>query len=312
MSIAVAILIGSLVVIAAIAFFLASQWTPDRPVEALAPRWAGPRSRFIALDGMQVHLRDEGVRDDPAPLVLLHGTGSSLHTWQGWADRLASTRRLIRFDRPGFALTGPNPNGDYSMAYYVGFLDRLLDALGIDRCVVVGNSSGGRMAWEYAAAKPGRVHSLVLLAPAGYPRTTPLPSGLRVAMSPLGPILLHLVPKSAVRKGLEGNYGDPARVSDASVDASYDLMMRRGVRKALGETLRQAEAKDNSALIPQIKSPALIIWGDQDTVIPPAAAERFHSDLRGSRLVILPGVGHLAQEEEPEMTVAAFRDFASR
>jgi len=299
-----------LIVAMGLALAIARAWTPDRSVESLATRWARPPSTFIPLDGMQVHLRDEGVRDDPTPVVLLHGTGSSLHTWQGWADRLAPTRRVIRLDRPGFGLTGPNPKGDYTMAYYVGFLDRLLDALGIESCVLVGNSSGGRMAWEYAAAKPARVHGLVLLAAAGYPRTTPLPTGLRIAMSPIGPLLLHLISKSVVRKGLESNYGDPAKLPDVSVDWSYEITMRRGVRAALGETLRQAEAVDDSALIPQVRAPALIIWGDRDTVIPPADAQRFHADLQNSRLLMLPGVGHLPQEEAPDETVAAFRDFA--
>src|SRR5437762_2343217 len=80
-------------------------WAPDRPVSALTDRWATPPSRFVPVLGMQVHVRDEGRSDDPVPIVLLHGTSASLHTWDGWADALARSRRVVRFDLPGFGLT---------------------------------------------------------------------------------------------------------------------------------------------------------------------------------------------------------------
>jgi len=97
--------------------FFYRHWAPDRSVESLAARWAQAPSQFVAMDGMRVHLRDEGPHDDPAPIVLLHGTGSSLHTWDGWASRLSPTRRVIRFDRPGFGLTGPDLRNRYGMAH---------------------------------------------------------------------------------------------------------------------------------------------------------------------------------------------------
>ncbi len=288
-------------------------WTPDRPLALLKARWAKPPSQFVAIDGMQVHLRDEGPRDDATPIVMLHGTGSSLYTWQGWADRLKATHRVIRFDRPGFALTGPNPRNDYSMRYYSQFLKQLLDRLGVQKAIVVGNSSGGRMAWEFAVADPDRVSKLVLLAPGGYPRSTPLPMGLRIAMSPImSPLLEHILPKAQVRKGLESTYGDPAKVTDEQVDRNYEITLREGNRKALGETLRQAQSVDDSALIKRVTVPTLILWGTKDTVIPaiPDAAE-FHRDIAGSTLIMLPGLGHLSQEEDPLTTEAMFEHWLS-
>ena len=294
---------------AALVILGALVWTPDRPVAALKARWARPPSKFVPIDGLLVHVRDEGLADDPMPIVLLHGTGGSLHTWEGLVDRLKASHRIISFDRPGFGLTGPNASGDYSMAYYVGFLGRLLDTLGVRRCILVGNSSGGRMAWEFAVAEPGRVGRLVLVAPAGYPRTTPLPLGLRIAMSPVGPVLLHLLPKAAVAKSVRATYGDPGKVTPEVVDRNYEIIMRQGDRKALGATLRQAQTSDHSALIAKVRAPTLIMWGTKDTVIPPADAQRFHSAIKGSTLVLLPGVGHLAQEEDPAGTAAAFERF---
>ncbi|MCU0805294.1 MAG: alpha/beta fold hydrolase, partial [Burkholderiales bacterium] len=149
--------------------FVAINWAPDRPVSALKQRWAPPPSTFVEVAGMQVHLRDEGPRDDATPVVLLHGTSASLHTWQGWADALKDERRVIRFDLPGFGLTGPTPDGVYTMDAYVRFVLAMLDRLGVQRAVLAGNSFGGSVAWATALAAPDRVAKLVLVDSAGYP-----------------------------------------------------------------------------------------------------------------------------------------------
>ena len=88
---------------------LGATWAPDRAVSELQARWAPPPSVFVDVAAMKVHLRDEGLRDDPSPIVLIHGTAASLHTWDGWVDALKAQRRVIRFDLPGFGLTGPTP-----------------------------------------------------------------------------------------------------------------------------------------------------------------------------------------------------------
>lgn len=288
----------------------AYNWTRDRSVEKLKARWASSPSRFIEMDGMQVHIRDEGPVDDPTPIVLIHGTGSSLHTWQGWADQLKATHRVISLDRPGFGLTGPNPTGNYTMAYYADFMRRFLDRMNVRRAILVGNSSGGRVAWRLAAASPDRVARLVLISPGGYPRTTPLPLGLRLSMSPVfGPILLHILPRSAVEKSLRAAYGDPSKVTPELVDRNIEVTSREGNRAALGATLRQALESDDSSLLRKITAPTLILWGTRDTVIPPSDTERFHDDIPGSVVKLLPGVGHLAQEEDPAGTVAALNQF---
>jgi pimeloyl-ACP methyl ester carboxylesterase len=282
-------------------------WKADRSVADLAKRWAQPPSSFIDIDGMHVHVRDEGPRDDGMPLVLVHGTGNSLHTWDGWVERLKGSHRVVRFDRPGFGLTGPNPSGDYTMKYYAGFVGRLLDVLHIDRCIIVGNSSGGRVAWTFAVDQPARVERLVLIAAAGYPRATPLSTGFRIAMSPLGPFVLHLISRSSVDASVRRTYGDPSKLTQDVLDRSYDMTLRSGVRRALGATLRAAHSIDDSASIAKVDAPTLIMWGSADTVIPATDAARFAADLRGSEVVMFPGVGHLPQEEEPDATVRALR-----
>jgi pimeloyl-ACP methyl ester carboxylesterase len=136
---------------------VAANWAPDKPLSALAARWAPPPSAFVPILGMQVHLRDEGPREDPTPIVLIHGTSASLHTWEGWVAALKDDRRVITFDLPGFGLTGPSPDGDYTIAGYVRFVGALLDKVGVKRCVLGGNSLGGNIAWATAHAMPDRV-----------------------------------------------------------------------------------------------------------------------------------------------------------
>jgi hypothetical protein len=119
--------------LAALVAMVVWSWAPDRGVDTLKARWATGPSHFVTLQGMQVHLRDEGPRDDPEPIVLIHGTSASLHTWDGWTAALKGQRRVIRMDLPGFGLTGPAPDGDYSMTRYAIFIAALMDQLGVRR-----------------------------------------------------------------------------------------------------------------------------------------------------------------------------------
>jgi pimeloyl-ACP methyl ester carboxylesterase len=89
-------------------------------------RWAPPPSIFLDVAGLQVHVRDQGPRDDDSPIVLIHGTSSSLHAFEGWAEVLAAQRRVVTFDLPGFGLTGPSADGDYSIDATVRFVVALL------------------------------------------------------------------------------------------------------------------------------------------------------------------------------------------
>ncbi|MFM8301218.1 MAG: alpha/beta fold hydrolase, partial [Gemmatimonadota bacterium] len=159
---------------------VAAVWAPDRSVDSLKARWAPAPSQFITLDGAAVHYRDEGPRDDPQPLLLLHGSAASLHTWEGWTAALRGERRVIRLDLPGFGLTGPFADGAGSLTRTLGVIESLLDTLGASKVVVAGNSLGGLYAWQLAARSPTRVAGLVLVDPAGYPsQATSVPVGFK-------------------------------------------------------------------------------------------------------------------------------------
>ena len=199
-----------------LAAFVTLSWAPDRPLDELTARWAPPPSQFVDLDGMSVHLRDQGRRDDPEPILLLHGTSASLHTWEGWVKELARQRRVISLDLPGFGLTGPFPDGDYRVEHYTQFLLALLDHLRVDRVVLVGNSFGGQLAWRFALAHPERSARLVLVDAAGYPRNAEsVPIGFRLAGIPaLAPLMGRLLPRSMIESSVRNVYGDPDKVDD--------------------------------------------------------------------------------------------------
>lgn len=290
---------------------VAFNWAPDRPVEALTARWAPPPSQFVEIDGMQVHLRDEGPRDDPRPIVLLHGTSSSLHTWDGWTESLRTGRRVIRVDLPGFGLTGPTPDGNYTIERYVAFMKATLDHFAIEHCVLAGNSFGGWIAWETALADPGRVDRLVLVDAAGYRLdSVAVPIGFRVAKVPvLNQLVKVTLPRGLVESSLRNVYGDPSRVTPELVDRYFDLTTRAGNREALVQRFRQSPPGVDAARIAGIRAPTLILWGGRDRLIPPVHAERFHRDIAGSQVVTFDDLGHVPQEEDPERTLAAALPF---
>jgi pimeloyl-ACP methyl ester carboxylesterase len=291
--------------------FFVMNWAPEKPVAALMKRWAPPPSIFVNAGGMSVHLRDEGPRDDPSPIVLLHGTGSSLHAWDGWAELLKDQRRIIRYDLAGFGLTGPSPDGVYTITRDVGLLIAILDKLGIAHCVLGGNSLGGAVAWRAALAHPARVEKLILVDAGGYnTRSVSVPLGLRLARMPgVNLLLSNTLPRFLVEQGFRNVFGDPRKVTREMVDRSIALMQREGNRRALIARIEQTERKSLAHRIPELKQAALIMWGGRDRLIPPRDALRFHRDISRSTLALFDDLGHAPEEEDPVATASAVKHF---
>ncbi len=301
------------------ALMLALSRAPDRSVQSLVARWAPPPSLFIDLNGQLVHLRDEGPRD-AIPLVLLHGTSASLHTWEGWSAALRAHRRVITFDLPGFGLTGPF-SGRYAAWNYGGdelarFVLDLLDELKVERFAIGGNSLGGEVAWRVASLAPQRVQRLVLVDAAGYElRSESVPVGFRLAHIPgINRVFEWLLPRALVEASVREVYGDPSRVTPALIDRYFETTLREGNRRALvqrfrAQALDQRSVPANVARLRGLRVPTLLIWGARDRLIPPPIGERFKSDIAGSRLVVLDGLGHVPQEEDAAASVAPVRAF---
>jgi pimeloyl-ACP methyl ester carboxylesterase len=290
-----------------------STWAPDRTAQDLSARWAVPPSKFMPVLGMEVHFRDEGPRDDPLPIVLLHGTSASLHTWDGWVQELKVNRRVIRFDLPAFGLTGPDPHNDYSIAAYVRFVTAVLDKLGVQSCVLAGNSLGGQIAWATTVALPQRVQQLVLVDSAGYPfQSQSIPLAFRMARTPgLRVILEHVLPRSIVESSVRNVYGDPTKVTSALVDRYYELALRAGNRQALAHRFNQGLSADAST-IKNVKIPTLILWGAKDRLIPLENGQRFASDIADSKLVVFDSLGHVPHEEDAKATVDVVKTFLGK
>ena len=304
---------GALLILGALALGLSR--APDRAVETLVARWAPPPSDFIDVRGQVVHLRDEGPPDDALPVVLIHGTSASLHTWEGWVKALKGQRRVITLDLPAFGLTGPftgqyKPD-DYRGDTYARFVLDVLDELGVQRFVIGGNSLGGEVAWRTALLAPERVERLVLVDSAGLPvERAAVPFAWWLARAPgLSWLAEEVLPRAMVARALSSVYGDPQRIGSDLVDRYYELTLREGNRRALGLRLRQMDLRDASAQLKALNVPTLILWGGRDRLFPPAVVQRFQASIAGSRIVIFDDLGHVPHEEDSARTVAPVREF---
>ena len=297
-------LLGVLLFLSALALWMSR--APAWPVESLVARWAPPPSSFIDLDGQLVHLRDVGPRDDPEPLVLVHGSAASLHTWEGWARTLSAQHRVISFDLPGFGLSGPNADGRYSGERDARFVLALMDRLQVRRFAIAGNSLGGEVAWRTALLAPQRVTRLILVNATGLDAGVGIMRlGRLVARVPGLPQTFEaLLPRPLVVASLRGVYGDASRVDAPLVDRYYELLLREGNRRAMVQRLRQREPGQDAHRLRELKLPTLILWGSRDRLLPPAAALQFQRDIAGSRVVRLDGLGHVPQEEDAARSLA--------
>lgn len=178
----------------------------DIPLEELHAKYTTQESKFIAINGMNVHYKDEG--EGPV-IVLIHGTAASLHTWDAWAAVLQKTHRVIRMDIPAFGLTGPHPTGDYSIDSYVSFLAAFFEALSLKKVLLIGNSLGGNIAWQFTAKYPAQVDRLVLVDASGLPTGKAQPWIFSMARTPvINRLFLRITPKAIVKQNLTQVYED--------------------------------------------------------------------------------------------------------
>ena len=291
-------------------------YVPAIPPEALNRKYEVKPSQYLKVNGMEVHYRAEGPLSDSLPLVLLHGTSSSLFAWNGWVELLKDRHRIVRLDLPGFGLTGPHPEGDYDVETYLNFLQSFLSELGIEKCIIAGNSLGGEIAWRYALNNPGQVKKLILIGAAGYPvdiEKLPLSrlplSYLWLRVPLIRELSVRFTTPQVMHESLEYLYGDPEKVTEEVTEIYFDMTHREGNREALTERMESFGRPAPWQEIPEIDIPVLILWGEQDRLIPVENARRFHRDLPRSRLVIFPEAGHMPMEEIPEKSAKAAEQF---
>ena len=277
--------------------------TPDTDRAEMIAKYGNEASRFLDDGhGAKIHYRDEGNKDGPA-LLLIHGSNSLLQTWEPLVALLGDKYRLISLDLYGHGLTGPNPTGAYDADTNIAVAVRVLDTVGVDKAYWVGNSMGGWLTWRAGLSVPERIAGLVLIDASGaqVEQKGQLYLGARLAQSSVGQMLLpEITPRFLVKSSLEENFAQPERLTEALVDRYWELLRFPGNRQAAVDRAKTPREPEKWAEVGTLKMPVLLLWGEQDKVIPLSHARAFEAAIPGSKLITYADAGHLPMEETPE------------
>lgn len=294
--------IGLIFITLAAIFFIMR--TPDIPSEVIQKKYANSASQFIDINGLNTHYRQEGTGPH---LLLLHGTASSLHTWDGWVSVLKNEFTITRLDLPAFGLTGAHPDGDYSMSFYTKFIDAFINQVGLDTVYLAGSSLGGGISWSYALEHPEKVKKLILIDASGYPSDN-RPFVFTLAQNPLtAGLLKSITPRSFIEKNINEVYYDDSKITSELIDRYYELALAPGNRQAFIDRARNKMNYEYNR-IKEIKTPTLILWGKYDEWITVEDAYRFEDDIENSILKIYES-GHVPMEENPITTALDTKEF---
>ena len=284
---------------------LLSQLKRDKTFEALTPTYADGHSSFYKWKGINVHFKDEG---SGIPIIFLHGTSSSLHTWDKLTSYLKNHVRIIRMDLPGFGLTGPHPEKDYSLNAYIQFLEPFTKYIGVSQFIIAGNSWGGLLAWYYASQHQQKVAGLILIDAAGY-RMSKIPKRFLACRYILGRwILRHTMSRWLIKNGLKEVYSISGLIDNSMVTRYMDLTLRAVNRQAFLDFIRKRERPDLK-LLQRIQSPALILWGRLDDMYSVEQAFVFQENLSSAIVAIVENAGHVPMEEAPDVCAGHIREF---
>ncbi|WP_309645023.1 alpha/beta hydrolase [Phenylobacterium sp.] len=305
-------MLGRLGIMLAAAVLLAG-CAADIPYADLEAKYANPASRYLTLpSGVRVHYRDQGKADGPT-LVLLHGFSASLHTWEPWVGELGSDYRVVSLDLPGHGLTRVPDGYGLSTDGNVAVVQGVARELRLPPFVLMGNSMGGGVAWNYALAHPDRLRGLVLVNSAGWPRAEAAesrPLAFKMMGNPVGRAVLRNVnPRPVAEPGLKDAYLDESLVTEALVDRYVDFARAPGRRALLLAPRSEPREPVTPAVFGRIATPTLVIHGDDDKVIPVADGRALAGAIPGAKLVTYPKVGHVPMEQIASRSAADVRTF---
>jgi pimeloyl-ACP methyl ester carboxylesterase len=294
-----------LLVISIIVILPVSLIRTDISVSDLETKFFNNGSKYINVNGLKIHYRDEG---KGFPLVLIHGVGASLHTWDIWTKNLKSEISVIRFDFPPFGLTGSRKDKKYSMQDYVLLVDLLLLKLNVKKCYMAGNSLGAMISLSYANTFPDRVTKLIPID-GGNKRPKKTSGVLKLTSIPfISSILQKMTPRFAVKLILQQVYGDDSKLTEKTVDRYYLLLRREGSRQGILDRSSSMQ-KELSFDVNKIKAKTLILWGEKDSWIPLKYGQILHRAIKNSKLIIYKNAGHVPMEEIPNKTLKDVRVF---
>ena len=251
------------------------------------------------------------------PVVLLHGLGGTKITWLPLLAPLSQRYRVLVPDLPGHGESS-KPKADYSARFYAHAVRQFLDAAEIDEAAIVGNSLGGRIAIELALRSPNRVSGLALLDPSlpglrwryvlGFTRVFPtewggIPFPLR---------------EQWMARAIRRLFADPGKLPEQTFDAAAAEFIRvyrsPEARMAFFSSLRHIVSEPQEPFfgsLRRIKQPSLVVFGEEDKLVPPRLGARLAEHLPNSEFMVIPNVGHVPQYEAPEVTRDAVLGFLS-
>lgn len=287
---------------------------PDLTKEQLIGKYKDEKSFLYFLpSGAEAHIREDGNRDKP-PLLMLHGSNASLHTWNKLVEELKDDFRIISIDLPGHGLTGITPQDDYSIMGMARFTREVVEAFELEDVTLVGNSMGGEVALRYSLMFPRDVKALVLISSSGIDKDDEDGSvgAFALASSNMGRTMMrYFTPKFLVESTLRDVVADPdAVVTDEMATRYWDLLRMAGSRDA---TIKRFSERDSEPslepILRAVNPPTLLIWGSQDRLVKPKYGIQMNTEIVGSLLKLYPQAGHLAHEEIPEKTANDVREF---
>ncbi len=309
----------TVLIVLAMAVFVLPFTVPVPPLENTVPAelLADPDSKFENVDGLAVHCKIEG-KDGPA-LVLLHGFGSNLFTWEKVMKPLSRYGVVVAFDRVGFGLTqrpmagewqGENP---YSEMYQADLTVGLMDKLGIKKAILIGNSEGGTVAMLTAIKYPDRVISVIFVDALIYGEGAPGWIGCLFSlpqMKRIGSIFMRSIFENG-EDLLKYAWNDSSKIKEEDLEGYRKVMKVYNWDLGLVEfTLANSEKNyDLPSKLDRLNLPTLVITGDNDKIVPKEDSLKLSEALPDSKLVIVKGCGHLPQEECPDEFVREISRF---
>lgn len=280
--------------------------------EYLTQRYTDARSKFVTVDGVRMHVVEEG--QGPV-VVLIHGYLSNNRQWDGWADDLRKDFRVVRFDYPPFGLSGPDPTGQYSSERAYPLIKGLLDELGYARFHIGGTSSGSILALRYASEHPDRVDKLLLSTVPAYTPGDRIPPPLpyRTMIWFTNTFTKVWKPELYWQMFLENIFGDPARVQPGAAKEYADINNRAGTNTN-GVTFVIANARstfDVAAAAAKITGPVLLQWAGKSPVLTTDGLNQVKPMFSAADLKVIQyaDLGHMPMYEDPARTVADARAF---
>jgi len=281
---------------------------PDIPFAALEAKYAQADSHFVDLPGgYHAHYREDGDPSLPT-LVLLHGFGDSFTTWEGWVRELTPQFRIISLDFPGHGLTRAPAGSTLSGDSLADFVNAFAAKLALPKFAVAGNSMGGGAAWQLAVRHPERINALILVDAAGFANDKPAgdePLAFKILRYRLGRTLLSKIDnRPLIDQGLKTDVYDKTLITEELVGRFAEFQRAPGHREILMGINMGALPVPTAQLLSSIKVPTLILWGESDPLIEPAAAKKFAAAIAGAKLITYPHVGHLPQIEIPQRSAA--------